>query len=116
VKQVLGNRDPVFDDYDNLNYIKCIMNETLRLHSPVVMVPKIARKNVTLGGFNLPKGTQIDVAIQTIQVSPDYWDEPRKWMPERFDDEHKDDKRRHACAFIPFSIGARRCIGNFQIF
>jgi cytochrome P450 len=113
VLKVIGDRDPVYDDYDNLVYIKCIMNETLRLHSPVVMVPKITRKAVKLGGFDIPKDTPIDIAIQTVQTDEKYWDQPYKWMPERFEEEYiQNDKKRHACAFIPFSTGARRCIGN----
>jgi cytochrome P450 family 3 subfamily A len=112
VKRVLGDRDPTYDDYDKLEFIKAIMNESLRLHPPVVMVPKVTRKNVTLGGFNIPKGTLVDIAIHAVQVSEDYWDEPRKWIPERFLPENSNDKKRHPCAFIPFSIGARRCIGN----
>jgi cytochrome P450 family 3 subfamily A len=109
VMQVLGTRDPTYEDYDKLDYIKCIMNESLRLHPPVSMVPKVTRKNVTLGGYNIPKGTPIDIAIHAVQTSEEYWDEPYKWIPERF---QESDLKRNSCAFIPFSVGARRCIGN----
>ncbi|KAL0484908.1 cytochrome P450 [Acrasis kona] len=108
VDRVIGDRDVVFEDYENLSYLKAIMDETLRLHSPVSMVPKVARRDVTLGGFFVPKGTYVDVAISTVQTTAQYFEDPMKWNPERW----TDGKKPVTCSYIPFSFGLRRCIGN----
>jgi len=47
------------------------------------------------------------------------WQQPHKYLPERFDPEHKlfktpSGEDRNMASFIPFSIGARKCLGyNF---
>ncbi|KAL0490076.1 cytochrome P450 [Acrasis kona] len=108
VDQLLSNRDPVFEDYEKLEYLRAILDETLRLHPPVAMVPKVARRDVTLGDYQIPKGTYIDIAISTVQTSEDYFEEPLKWIPERW----IQGKKITTCSYLPFSFGLRRCIGN----
>jgi cytochrome P450 len=48
---------------------------------------------------------------------PKYWQEPEKFIPERFDPESKyylrpDGKRRHPLVFGPFLGGKRICVGK----
>jgi len=108
VDRILSDRDPVYEDYDRLEYLKAILDETLRLHPPVSMVPKITRRDVTLGDFQIPKGTYIDIAISTVQTSAEYFEEPYRWRPERWLEGNK----VQTCSYLPFSFGLRRCIGN----
>ena len=42
---------------------------------------------------------------------PQYWSQPDKFDPQRFTDEAS--KAQHKTAYIPFSAGPRRCIGDF---
>jgi len=50
-----------------------------------------------------------------------YWHTPRVFIPERFDPTNKyyktpSGEKRHPCAFVPFSVGPRSCLGqNFAI-
>jgi cytochrome P450 len=36
------------------------------MRPPVVGVPKVARKNTTLGGYTIPAGTNLIIDVQTI--------------------------------------------------
>ena len=40
-----------------------------------------------------------------------YWDDPERFDPQRFSPEQI--KRHNKYAYIPFSAGPRRCIGDF---
>lgn len=97
-------------DLPNLPYIRCIIYETLRIHpaSPLLM-PHKSCKDCTVGGFRVPQGTILFVNAWDIQQNPKYWDNPNKFMPERFEQSggYKEDFK-----FIPFGIGRRGCPGN----
>jgi cytochrome P450 len=77
------------------------------MHPPVVGVPKVARKNTTLGGYMIPAGTNLIIDVQTIHHDENIWPNANKFIPERFLDTTT---KRHPCALIPFSVGLRKCM------
>jgi hypothetical protein len=62
VKEILGDRDPTYDDYEQLVYSKCVFKESLRLFPQVVGIPKMAARDTTLGPYRIPK----DVCLPAI--------------------------------------------------
>ncbi len=57
----------------------------------------------------LPRGTNIAVSSFGLQWKPEYFPEPKVFNPDRFLPEET--AKRSAYAFIPFSAGARNCLG-----
>ena len=55
----------------------------------------------------IPQGTGIVLHVPGLHYNPKYWPEPEKYDPTRF--LAKDWPRD---AFLPFSLGARSCIGR----
>jgi len=51
-------------------------------------------------------GTEIELNVAGLHYNPRYWKDPHKFMPERFLGDWPKD------AFIPFSQGARGCLGR----
>jgi cytochrome P450 len=49
-------------------------------------------------------------AIYLTHRHPDFWADPDRFDPDRF--EASAVKARHRWAYLPFSLGARMCIGN----
>jgi cytochrome P450 len=96
-------------DLPNLPYLRCVINETLRLY-PVapLLLPHFSSKDCTLGGFQIPGGTILLVNAWGIQRDPKLWEEPARFKPERFEGFNgESDKFK----FIPFGTGRRACPG-----
>jgi cytochrome P450 len=107
--QVLGERPPTFDDLPRLNYLKTLVQETLRLYPPFWVLGRESLAADHLGDFFLPAGSILLFNIYGVHHHPDYWQNPETFEPERFLPEYAE--RRNPAAFIPFSIGPRACLG-----
>ncbi|KAH9998676.1 cytochrome P450 [Russula vinacea] len=117
IKDVLSslNGKPAYEDMSRFTQSLAVFYETLRLFPPAMTIPKVSAKDTTLtvnnvdGGkttFPVPSGTGIDIHVPGLHYNPRYWKEPHKFMPERFLGDWPKD------AFLPFSQGARACLGR----
>ena len=102
---------PTFDDYRGLRYLECVLKEAMRLYSPVPLLNRELQADDTLGEFRIPAGSTIVVSIWSIHMNPEIWGpDVADFRPDRFLPEET--KRRHPWSFMPFSLGARSCIGQ----
>jgi len=102
---------PKLEDLSKLTYLDCFIQEVLRMHPPIPLLPtRIAVEEVKFGNQVIPKNSVVCVGIDVIHKNPKYWSEPENFVPERFLAENK--KGRHHYAHLPFSVGPRQCIGN----
>lgn len=98
-------------DFASLPYLKCVVKETFRLHPPTpLMVPHRARADVKIGGFNIPKGSNVHVNVWAVGRDPAVWKTPLEFRPERFLEEDVDMKG-HDFRLLPFGAGRRFCPG-----
>ncbi|KAF8967870.1 cytochrome P450 [Flammula alnicola] len=116
IKSVLPNgEEPTYEQMPLLTYSNAVFYETLRMFPPVTGIPKIAAEDTSLVTSNIrgetttvpiPRGTDITINVPGLHYNPRYWEDPHTFKPERF---LKDWPRD---AFVPFSAGARACIGR----
>ena len=109
VDSVLGTRQPTAADLDRLTYTECVLNETLRLYSPIHSLSRVALEDDTIGGYTIPAGAMIYVSLYAIHRLPELWPDPDEFDPGRFLPERSEGRPRFA--FIPFAAGHRNCIG-----
>ena len=102
---------PGFENIMELAYTRQLTEEVLRLYPPVWLFTRKTIEQDKLGDYDVLPGTDIFISPYYLHRHPAYWDEPEKFNPERFTPEAI--KQRHKFAFIPFSAGPRRCIGDF---
>ncbi|XP_053646091.1 cytochrome P450 307a1 [Cherax quadricarinatus] len=101
-------RAPTLNDRHNMLYSQAVLYEVLRLTSSPI-VPHVASEDATIGDYFVEKGSIIFVNNFEMNSSPDLWDEPQKFQPERFIVDGCLKKPAH---FIPFSTGKRACVGS----
>ena len=60
-------------------------------------------------GYRFEKDALVFFSPFVLHRLPQYWSDPEAFMPERWADESA---KRPKCAYIPFSSGPRKCIGD----
>ncbi|OIT30640.1 PREDICTED: cytochrome P450 71A3-like [Nicotiana attenuata] len=106
-----GKSEITEDDLGNMQYLKAVIKETLRLHPPVpLLVPRESMEDVKLLGYHIPAKTQVFINAWTIGRDPLSWDNPEEYRPERFLDSNIDVKGLNF-ELIPFGAGRRGCPG-----
>lgn len=109
--EVLGGRAPEVSDLPKLAYTEMIAKETMRLYPPAYAVGREAIEETELGGFRVPKGTQVFAFQWATHRDARYFDEPNAFKPERWANGASDQLPKYA--YFPFGGGPRQCIGNY---
>lgn len=110
VAEVLGSRRPTAADLAKLDYTERVINETLRLDSPIHSISRVALEDDVVGGYRIPQGATIYVSLCATHRLPELWPNPEEFDPDRFLPELCAARPRFA--FIPFAAGHRNCIGG----
>ncbi|XP_060064243.1 probable cytochrome P450 CYP44 [Ylistrum balloti] len=100
------------DVLNKLSYLKACFKESFRLYPLNLDVKRILQKNIAVGGFQIPAGTVIEMCSFVHQMSPQYFDEPTEFRPERWLRGSSHFRNHHPFIVIPFSHGPRMCIGR----
>ncbi|KAF9449155.1 cytochrome P450 [Macrolepiota fuliginosa MF-IS2] len=110
---VLGGRLPDFNDRASLPYINALVKELLRWHlvTPLAL-PHMTSEADEYDGFYIPKGTIVMGSSWTMLHDPDVFDEPMRFIPERYlKDGQPNTKLRDPWDFS-FGYGRRVCAGR----
>lgn len=102
---------PGFDALDGLPSLTACMRETLRMHPPLPVIPRMALREFTWQGYRFPAGRWVVVSPIHAHYMDEWWDDPWRFDPERFLPERAED-RRHSHSFIPFGGGGHMCLGR----
>ncbi|CAL1352799.1 unnamed protein product [Linum trigynum] len=113
VRAEFGKRRKVEETgIDELNYLKMVIKESLRLHPPLpLLVPRESLNQCEMEGFQIPEKTKVIVNAWAIGRDPKYWSEPERFYPERFVSSNSVDYKGNDFEFIPFGAGRRICPG-----
>ncbi|ODM95649.1 Cytochrome P450 4C1 [Orchesella cincta] len=94
----------------DLKYIERCVKETLRIYPIAFVLGRNLKSPLELDEKRtLPNGTNVLVVATNIHRNPEYYPEPEKFDPSRFTPENC--VKRHAFAYLPFSLGPRYCLG-----
>ncbi|KQJ86123.1 isoflavone 3'-hydroxylase-like [Brachypodium distachyon] len=103
-----------------LPYLRGVVAETLRLYPAAPnLVPHEASSDCGIAGGKhvIPRGTMVLVDVYSMQRDPASWEDPEKFMPERFaggefDDVDAGGDGRRMMMMMPFGMGRRKCPGE----
>uniref|UniRef100_A0ACD5YAQ6 Uncharacterized protein n=1 Tax=Avena sativa TaxID=4498 RepID=A0ACD5YAQ6_AVESA len=112
IREVLGDDRAIItnDDTAELPYMRMVIKEAFRLHPPFPLVPRKAREDCTIMGYDMLKGTNVLVNIFAISRDPRSWENPEEFEPERFENNTMDYYGTYF-ELIPFGAGRRQCPG-----
>ena len=106
-----NNDVPEYDSLGRLAGVRQVVEEALRLYPPVWLFSRTAINDDKLGAYVVPAGTHIFISPYYLHRHDTYWADASRFDPNRFTDVAS--QTRHKTAYLPFSAGPRRCIGDF---
>lgn len=110
IDQVLGGRQPAFEDLARLPYTHMVIEETLRLYPPFhTLAWRRALADDEICGVRIPRGSTVSIVPWVLHRHIDLWENPNRFDPERFLPERSRDRSRFA--YLPFGLGPRVCVG-----
>lgn len=110
VDAALGKRSPTLADLPALPYTRMVVDEILRLYPPAGMLARQVVADDVIDGYRIPGNSIIMLIPFMTHRYPGVWENPEAFIPERFAPEAAG--QRPKSAYIPFSGGARICLGN----
>lgn len=89
------------------SYLEACLKESMRLCPVVPHVTRIARKDLRIGGWDVPAGARIFPSSYLAQRDPEVFPEPDRFRPERFLS-----GQGYEGSYFPFGFSPRTCIGR----
>lgn len=92
-----------------------IINETLRLYTPVADIIRASEREIKVGKYIIPANVEVVIPTLALHHNSDIWGkDAHLFKPERFTEGVANATNDNAIAFIPFGYGPRTCVGlNF---
>ncbi|KAK9069937.1 hypothetical protein SSX86_010335 [Deinandra increscens subsp. villosa] len=99
------------DDLEKMTYLKAVLKESLRLHTPApLLIPRESMQDIKLMGYDIAAGTQMIINAWAIGRDPDLWEEANEFRPERFLN-NSINYQSSQFEWLPFGAGRRSCPG-----
>ncbi|KAL2546602.1 Cytochrome [Forsythia ovata] len=115
VLQLFGHENPTSEGIARLKTVSMIINETIRLYSPVLDMTRRVNSKVRLGKYELPANIELHIPPLALHRNPEIWGEDAYlFKPERFAEGVAKATKNNPIAFLPFGYGPHTCVGlNF---
>ena len=136
IDEVIGDRDPDFNDISKLNLVRLVVAESLRMYpEPPLLIRRALEDDILPAGATgfqtkIMRGTDLFLALYNVHRNEDFWENPDDFDPDRFLRPFKNDKRpdwegynpvssalypnevHSDFAYLPFGAGSRKCVGD----
>ncbi|CAB4061579.1 CYP49A [Lepeophtheirus salmonis] len=94
-----------------MHYLKAFIKETFRLFPNGTEVSRVTDHDLILSGYEVPKGTLVDLNPGPANKSEEIYEDPLIHKPERWL-RGKIPLESHPYQLLPFSKGTRMCVGR----
>jgi cytochrome P450 len=110
LNESLAGHAPTVADLPRLPYSDMVIKEAMRLYPPAWILARQATEPVTIGGYDIGRGSILLMSQYVTQHDPRYFEDAETFRPERFTPELEKAMPRYA--YFPFGGGPRICIGQ----
>ncbi|KAG9440975.1 hypothetical protein H6P81_021140 [Aristolochia fimbriata] len=105
-----------WDDYKQMDFTQCVINETLRLGNVVRFVHRKAIKDIRFGDYEIPSGWKVLPVFTSVHLDPSLYEEPQRFDPWRWQKGIRgcssSSSSSSGSCFMPFGGGPRLCAGS----
>ncbi|KAK7317815.1 hypothetical protein RJT34_02369 [Clitoria ternatea] len=114
--EVVGpNRMVLESDLPHLNYLRCVVRETFRMHpAGPFLIPYESLRATSINGYHIPAKTRVFINTHALGRNTKIWDNVGEFRPERhWPNNGARVEISHGVDFkiLPFSAGKRKCPG-----
>ncbi|KAK9155082.1 hypothetical protein Sjap_002562 [Stephania japonica] len=112
VRKIIGKKMKVKEeDIQQMEYLKCVIKEALRLHPPVpLLIPRESVTSTQIKEYTIPAKTRVYINVWAIQRDPMLWDKADEFIPKRFIGSTIDFTGQDF-ELVPIGLGRRSCPG-----
>ncbi|XP_065851730.1 cholesterol 22-monohydroxylase CYP90B51 [Euphorbia lathyris] len=111
-KKQSGEKGLNWDDYKNMEFTQCVINETLRLGNVVRFLHRKTIKDVKYKGYDIPRGWKVLPVIAAVHLDSSHFEKPQCFNPWRWLNINSKNSQKMNNYFMPFGGGPRLCAGS----
>ncbi|XP_062216300.1 steroid (22S)-hydroxylase [Phragmites australis] len=94
-----------WEDYKEMVFTQCVVNETLRLGNVVRFLHRKVIRDVHYNGYDIPSGWKILPILAAVHLDSSLYEDPNHFNPWRW-------KSNTPSSFMPYGGGTRLCAGS----
>ena len=101
----------LYDAAENIEYVAMVLYESMRMFPPAPRTNRECKQACAVtDDLIIEEGVDVNFPIFLLHRNPEYWPNPDKFDPERFNP--NTEQSYPAFAYLPFGEGPRHCIGK----
>ena len=115
---VTAELDALYTDGEEVSYqalrempkLEAAIKEALRLHPPLILVLRVAKRDLDVGGYRIAAGKLVGATPAVSNRIAEDFPDPDAFVPERYLEPRTEDAA-NPWTWIPFGAGRHRCVG-----
>lgn len=118
ITQIVGDKPVIgIDALQKMSYLQACIKESQRITYPFTGMLRIPESDVTIAGYRIPKGTNININHKMMSLDERFFPQPTKFLPERWTRDGNTDVIDKGYTNFPnvivkpFGLGVRSCAG-----
>jgi sterol 14-demethylase len=118
MRAVVAELDDLYADNPEVSYqalremplLESAIKEALRLHPPLILLLRVAKQPMEVGGFRIDAGKLVATSPAVSNRIPEDFPDPDSFVPSRYLEPRREDLE-NPWTWIPFGAGKHRCVG-----
>jgi sterol 14-demethylase len=115
---VVAELDELYANGEEVSYqalramprLEAAIKEALRLHPPLILVLRVAKHDLEVGGYRIAAGKLVGATLAVSNRIPEDFPDPDTFVPGRYLEPRQEDVA-NPWTWIPFGAGRHRCVG-----